>query len=53
MSTSSCKEVICPYCGHVHQPNGRESSGNYECEGCGKIFVLSVEISYNTTQYEY
>lgn len=43
----SYDSVICPRCGHEHDPGGA-ATGLHTCDGCGKEFVVDVEVSYQT-----
>ena len=45
---SDDSEVICPYCGHVYEPEAEdfyEDSRVETCDGCGKSYHLSQYVS--------
>jgi len=48
-------DLYCPYCGYKQEeiwegfslePNGEENEG--DCQGCGKNFFYSVDLSFST-----
>jgi DNA-directed RNA polymerase subunit RPC12/RpoP len=41
--------IVCPHCGHEHTDTTDYDSGEYDCQECGKAFVLTAEISVSYT----
>lgn len=52
LNTYYTEEIVCPYCGHVHQNSFEltKDEDTMECENCNKEFeyVRNIEITYST-----
>lgn len=45
--------IICPFCGHEHIDSWEQTkSGEFECEGCEKLFFVSVQVETTYTSFE-
>ena len=46
-------EITCPFCGYEHGDSWENSSddGKQECEGCGKSFSWTREVSVSYNSY--
>lgn len=51
------KEIVCPYCGHIHSESydfgsGGEEDSEAECDSCGKQFYWSriISVEYSTSK---
>lgn len=53
--TAFTDEIVCPWCGHEHDdltdfyPREGELSAENECEGCGKPFRYTMDVSISWT----
>lgn len=60
VDTEYTSNVICPYCGEEHEPDGEDSSfytedlHQFDCYNCSNSFNLetSISISYTTSKME-
>ena len=54
MSEIDCvgtRELVCPYCGHVHGTKLRRQEDNFLCGGCGQRFRYDTEqVRYFTSE---
>ena len=55
-SVTSNESVICPYCGHEHDPYESdglffsEETTEWDCEACGELFGLRLEFTWVTNK---
>lgn len=50
------EEMVCPYCGYIHENSNELSSDSseYECDNCGRKFLYEreTEVHYSTYSME-